>query len=381
MSTYLDVHVLQSVPPSNLNRDETGSPKTAVYGGVRRARVSSQSWKRAIRLAFGSFLEDSEIGVRSKRLVDKIAGEIIVIEPALKEQSQELAAAVLTAAGIAVDQPKRGKKDDLDAEEASAESGYLIFLSNLQAHNLAKYAVETHQSGDKPVKKDVVSIAKIDHSFDIALFGRMVADLTDLKVDAAAQVAHAISVHAVENEFDYFTAVDDHATGDHAGAGMIGTVEYNSSTLYRYATINLDALDKNLGDADAASRAVQAFVQAFIISMPTGKQNTFANRTLPQAVVASLRTDQPINLVGAFEEPIALRALHGGPSRLAQAADALVEHAKAIESAYNAPAASTWIVSAHKDAAALAALGDEVDLATLLSEVASATTGALQVSV
>lgn len=378
MSTYLDIHALQAVPPSNINRDETGSPKTATYGGVRRARVSSQSWKRAIRQSFGTFLDTTEIGVRSKRLVDKIADEIVAVDSSLTGEAHNLAVDVLAAAGIKTEKPKRGKKDETDAE-GSAESGYLIFLSNLQASNLAEYAVETHRAGNKPAKKDVVNIANSDHSFDIALFGRMVAELTDLRVDAAAQVAHAISVHAVDNEFDYFTAVDDNATGDHAGAGMIGTVEFNSSTLYRYATVNLDALNQHLGDAEATSRAAQAFVQAFVTSMPTGKQNTFANRTLPQAVVVSLRTDQPVNLVGAFEVPVELSALNGGPSRLASTADALVEHANALASAYNAKPKATWVLVAHKDASALASLGDEVDLTQMLSAVAQATTDSLQV--
>lgn len=378
MTTYLDLHVLQSVPPSNLNRDETGSPKTAVYGGVRRARVSSQSWKRAIRSVFDTLLDDAELGVRSKRLVDRIATEITSMEPQLKEQSQELAAEVLAATGIAIEKPKRGKKDD--APELSAESGYLIFMSNLQSQNLAAYAIKTHQAGEKPKKKDVVDIAKIGHSFDIALFGRMVADLTDLKVDAAAQVAHAISVHAVENEFDYFTAVDDHASGDHAGAGMIGTVEFNSSTLYRYATVNVDALYKHLGDGKATSRAVKAFTHAFVTSMPTGKQNTFANRTLPHAVVATLRTDQPINLVGAFEDPIELPSLNNaGPSRLARTCDAFVEHFQTVGSAFSAKANASWVVTAHKDAAPLVVLGASVDLDGLLAAVADATVSALQV--
>ena len=138
---------------------------------------------------------------------------------------------------------------------------------------------------------------------DMALFGRMVASDPSLNYDAAAQVAHSISTHAVQNEFDYFTAVDDCAPEDSAGAGHLGTVEYNSSTLYRYATVNMVELTHLLG-AEKAAQAVRVFGEAFIRSMPTGKQNSFANRTLPDAVYVTLREDQPVNLCGAFEKPV-----------------------------------------------------------------------------
>lgn len=128
----------------------------------------------------------------------------------------------------------------------------------------------------------------------------MVASDPSLNYDAAAQVAHSISTHAVQNEYDYFTAVDDCAPEDNAGAGHLGTVEYNSSTLYRYATVNTAELAEQLG-AKEVPGVVRAFADAFIRSMPTGKQNTFANRTLPDAVYVTIRGDQPVNLCGAFE--------------------------------------------------------------------------------
>lgn len=372
-NAYLDLHVLQTIPPSNVNRDETGSPKTATYGGIRRARVSSQAWKRAIRMSFEESLDPSEIGVRSKRLVEKIASEISGIDSELTDRAADLAAGVLNEAGIKIEKPKRGKA--AEGDEAVAESGYLIFLSNIQIRNLAEYVVRVEKSGAKPVKKDVAAIAKQGHSFDIALFGRMVADITDLRVDAAAQVAHAISVHAVENEFDYFTAVDDNASGDHAGAGMIGTVEFNSSTLYRYATVNVAKLEEHLGDAAATTRAVESFVRAFVQSLPTGKQNTFANRTLPHAVVAVLRTDQPINLVGAFENGINATA---SQSRLELTAEAFVRHANEIELAYSAPAKATWVLTASEQVSSLITLGERVNLDALLNGVSAAISGELQ---
>lgn len=154
-------------------------------------------------------------------------------------------------------------------------------------------------------------------------------------VDASCQVAHAISTHSVENEFDFFTAVDDVKSQDEAetdaGAGMMGTVEFNSSTLYRYATINLDMLRENLGSDDATVRAVDAFAQAFVKAMPTGKQNTFANRTLPEAIYVSVRDDQPVSLVGAFENAVTSREDTGF---LAPSVSRLVKEAADIEDAY-----------------------------------------------
>jgi CRISPR system Cascade subunit CasC len=153
---------------------------------------------------------------------------------------------------------------------------------------------------------------------DMALFGRMVADDPSLNYDAAAQVAHSISTHAVKNEYDYFTAVDDCPAEDNAGAGHLGTVEYNSSTLYRYATVNVLELAEQLG-VERAAETVRAFGEAFLFSMPTGKQNTFANRTLPDAVYVTIREDQPVNLCGAFERAVS-RGEQGGYAEASKAA-------------------------------------------------------------
>jgi CRISPR system Cascade subunit CasC len=361
--TILDVHVLQTVPPSNLNRDDTGSPKTARYGGVVRARVSSQAWKRATRTAFDGLLDRSELGVRSKRLVELIGDQVAVQDPSLSERRGELAKAVLAAVGIKVAAP-RGKK------EAPEESGYLVFLSDRQITALAVLAVEHGRTGAAIDKKVARKAADTEHSVDVALFGRMVAEDTDLNVDAAAQVAHALSVHAVENEYDYFTAVDDHknaAAEEDAGAGMIGTVEFNSSTLYRYATVDVNRLRDNLGaDPKAARRAVEAFTRAFVLSMPTGKQNTFANRTLPDAVLIVLRETQPINFVGAFEEPV------DGTARIPAAITRLATHASEVQEAFGETSVATWTFGPGDRLAPLAALGERGDVDTVVAAVGEA---------
>ena len=279
---YVDFHVLQTVPPSCVNRDDTGSPKTAVYGGAVRARVSSQAWKHAMRVMFTEEMSDAvETGYRTKKGTDLVAEQIKALAP--DKDALKLAQKVIADAGI--------KSDDKGTKA-------LFFMSDAQAKALAKLAVDG--CTDKKQYKEALKAAP---SADMALFGRMVADDPSLNYDAAAQVAHSISTHTVQNEFDYFTAVDDCAPEDNAGAGHLGTVEYNSATLYRYATVNVLELVRTLG-AEQAAQTVRAFGEAFIRSMPTGKQNSFANRTLPDAVYITLRQDQPVNLCGAFEKPV-----------------------------------------------------------------------------
>lgn len=307
---YVDLHVLQTVPPSCVNRDDTGSPKTAVYGGVTRARVSSQAWKRAMRLRFRETLTEDDVGQRTKMVVDLIADEIRREVPTYTEESaQKIGRKVLEAAGVKIKEDKEKLK-----------TGALFFISPAQIRALAHIAAESET--DKFDKDECQAALKMHPSVDLALFGRMVADDPTLNTDAAAQVAHAISTHAVENEFDYFTAVDDCSPEDNAGAGHLGTVEFNSSTLYRYATVNVAALRGTLGDR--TPEAVRAFAEAFIRSMPTGKQNTFANRTRPDAVYVTVRRDQPVALTGAFEKPIAA----GDDGYVAASVRALADYAK-----------------------------------------------------
>ncbi|MEZ2122813.1 type I-E CRISPR-associated protein Cas7/Cse4/CasC [Corynebacterium sp. CCM 9203] len=299
---YLDIHIIQSVPPSCINRDDTGSPKSAVYGGVRRSRVSSQAWKRAARDNFKNYLNTDELGERTLVAVDQITSKIHELRPDIKiDTAKNLAVKTLTASGIKVKEPKVKKGEE---KAASPVTGYLLFLSRRQIINLAKLGIESNDSGKAATKKAAQAAITDDRSIDIALFGRMIADAPELNSDATCQVAHALSVHPSLTEFDYFTASDDNKAKDTAAAGMIGTVEFTSSTLYRYATIDVPKLVKELGSIDAACRAVEAFIMCFTLSMPTGKQNTFGNRTRPELVMVSIREDQPVNFIGAFEKAI-----------------------------------------------------------------------------
>ncbi|MFI2665679.1 type I-E CRISPR-associated protein Cas7/Cse4/CasC [Micromonospora carbonacea] len=376
--TILDVHILHTVPPSNINRDDSGSPKTATYGGVRRARVSSQSWKRAVRLAFRRTLDDSQLGERTKRIGEAIAARIADLDPELKDRASALAADVLKASGLVKKEAAAKKSKGEAAANSDVESGYLMFLSHRQQENLARAAIDAERTGEKLDTKQLQKLADTDHSIDIAMFGRMLADVPDLNVDAAVQVAHALSVHAVDNEFDYYTAVDDRKhDNQETGAGMIGTIEFNSATLYRYATIDVDRLHETLGDADATREAVTAFLKAFATSMPSGKQNTFANGTRPDAVMVRLRDTQSVNLVGAFEEPVRERQLGERSGMVAEAARKLADYTTEIEKTYGDPAVAAWITHVGSRTAALAPLGEVLPLPDLVSAVGTTVAGRL----
>jgi CRISPR system Cascade subunit CasC len=160
--------------------------------------------------------------------------------------------------------------------------------------------------------------------------------------------------------------MDDRSTEEETGAGMIGVIEFNSSTLYRYATVDANRLLDNLGDVEATEKAVAAFVEAFVRSMPTGKQNTFANRTLPEAVLVQVRNTQPINLVGAFESPIRETEVNG---RVKLAAEALRDEAAEVARAYGEKPIASWVTRIGPDTDALDDLGPSVPLSELVDEL------------
>lgn len=371
---FIDIYALQTVPPSNINRDDTGSPKTAMYGGVRRARVSSQAWKRAMRESFPEYLPEGSLGVRTKLAAELLAERITEKREDLGDQASGIAIALLNALGLKVEGSKRAGDD-----EGKNSTSYLVFIAQHELDKLAEVGIQWADEGvnlkklDKKAKDGAKAAFSGTQAVDIALFGRMLADVPELNTDASSQVAHAISVDKVTQEFDYFTAVDDCASGDNSGAGMIGTVDFNSSTLYRYATVNVDSLYGQLGDAEATSRGVTAFLEAFICSMPTGKQNTFANRTLPSYIVVSLREKQPINAVSAFEMPV--KASEEEPvSRLA--ARRLGERIAQLEGVYDMKPSKAWYMSVDGALDELAAVADEASVSEIVqgvcAEVASA---------
>ena len=340
-SLFVDVHILQTVPPSNINRDDTGSPKSARFGGVKRTRVSSQAWKKATRDLFPDMLSKDEVGQRTKRVVDMISDFVLDLKPGVdREQAIDAATRALAATDINV-------KDGL--------TGYLVFVAPGQAKALAEIAVKSIEAGEAIAKKEAKEVLDVKknpllNAVDVAMFGRMVADAPELNVDASVQVAHAIGVGRMEPEFDYFTALDDRSPEDNAGAAMIETTEFASATMYRYANIDVMHLCENLGSVSVACRGVEAFLRSFALSMPTGKQNSFANRTLPAAVVVQLRGTQPVSLVNAFEKPVEAR---DGKSPVEIACERLANQEKAVDEAFGASPQTTFVVVGSPDAKAL----------------------------
>ena len=377
MTLTIDIHALQTLPPSLINRDDTGAPKSAVYGGVPRQRVSSQAWKRAIRKYFESEIDAESVGDRSKRLPEKIARKVQEHEGWDAERAQKEVAELFKAAGIKTEVDAKRIKALKDSEETTEEelvaaqypqTKYLLFLSPHQIERAAEAIVAA--DGEKIKKKDALEILDTQHSVDMALFGRMVADDAAYNVDAAVQVAHALGIHASAPEFDYFTAVDDLAEeGEETGAGMIGTVQMMSSTLYRYATVNLDGLTRNLDSAENAKQAAVNFVDAFIKSMPTGKINTFANQTMPELIYIAVRDTRPVSLVTAFEEPVEPTT---GQSLRVAGAEALAKEEAEFEENYGLQPKAAFVVGLSEARQAFAHIADEVTLPELSQRLSSA---------
>jgi CRISPR system Cascade subunit CasC len=299
MAQFIEYHIIQNFAPSCLNRDDTGAPKDAMFGGFRRSRISSQCLKRAARQAFSTagLLNAEELGLRTRNVVT-------ILSEKLKGQGFEQPEAAIEKA-LATAELKVKARDG-----GSPQTEYLLFLSRNAIEELSEVIASHYDllgSGkdNREVKKAVDDCISSASAVDVALFGRMLADRKELNVDAAAQVAHAISTHRVDRESDFFTAVDDWTQNSEADAGMLGTVEFNSSCQYRYGVVNFNQLIKNLGnDQVLARRGLLAFLRATVIAIPTGRQNTFAAHNLPSFVGIAIHSGQPISLANAFEQPV-----------------------------------------------------------------------------
>ncbi len=349
---FLELHILQSFAPSNLNRDDTGSPKTCEFGGYRRARISSQAIKRAMRREFECepLLPAEARGVRTKRIGDTVAD-------LLADRGRDRATSVgVVQAGLRL--LNITTKDDGKTE-------YLLYLGAAEVERLAEFCdarwddLAIWAAGDKRDKrakknaetdrlaKELKVLLDGGKAADVGLFGRMLADLPDGNIDAASQVAHAISTHQVNAEFDYYTAVDDLKPDDTAGADMIGTVEFNAACYYRYANVDIRQLLKNLGgDEELAEVTIRAFLLASRDAIPTGKQNSFAARNAPSFIMAVVRDRGCWSLANAFVSP----ARSSSERSLVDASIAALDrHWGDLASVYGTPAGTTI---------ALCAIGD-----------------------
>lgn len=334
MKTIVEIHVLQNFAPSNLNRDDTGAPKDALFGGTRRARISSQCAKRAVREYFK--LQNSEwVAHRTKRLVDEISKQLCA---QFGEESGITVSDVTKVTERAIGCLGSNKKVKVDKER---KTDVLLFISPREIAALAEvihrnFKALAAEKVPELVVKELNGALDGENdrsrlSVDVALFGRMLAVMPEKNQDAACQVAHALSTHAVEREFDFYTAVDDLKPEDTAGADMMGTVEFNSACFYRYAVVDWEKLGQNLqDDTELAAKGLRAFLEGFVIAEPTGKQNTFAAHNPPEFVLATVRRNTaPRNLANAFETAIRAR-----DSLTRTSANALLDKAKVLQAAY-----------------------------------------------
>jgi CRISPR system Cascade subunit CasC len=278
-NTRIEYHILQSFPVTCLNRDDVGAPKTAVIGGVTRARVSSQCWKRQVRLAMPAF--GIKLATRTKQAED------LFVRACLAAGASELAA-----------QESGNKMAELLADDT------LLFISESEANAFAEHARELGFDAAKLKDKDLARVAKkalnpaID-ALDIALFGRMVAKAADMNVEAAASFAHAISTHKTSNEVEFFTALDDLQA--EPGSAHMGSLEFNSATYYRYVSLDVGQLAQALSGHDL-KEAVAAFTKALFVAVPAARQTTQSGASPWEFARVLVRNGQRLQV--PFEKPI-----------------------------------------------------------------------------
>ncbi len=354
-----EVHLIQNFAPSNLNRDDTGQPKSAYFGGFRRARISSQCSKRSVRLEDHMVeILQSRGAVRTRQLIVEIARRIVGKEEPDKK-AVETVASVFEAGGI--ERPKRAE----GSTEGKNTTTVVVFLDKdalpkLVAAFKEKWAeLSEGKTEVKDKARDEVGKLLFESvsAPDIALFGRMLEVKSstpfgkyNMRVEAACQVAHPISTHKVDMEMDYFTAVDDLNPQEETGAGMLGEVGFNSACFYRYAVVDRDQLARNLArkterengewkqasvadDYTEADKVIRAFLEAMVYAIPTGKQNSFAAQNLPSfGLFVRRHGGVPISLANAFAKPI--RATRENTDLIGQSVTRLAAHWDALKKTY-----------------------------------------------
>lgn len=291
-NTRIEFHILQSFPVSCLNRDDVGSPKSAMIGGTQRARVSSQCWKRAIRLAMHDYC-----GVQTASRTRLVQGLIADACTALGATTEQALACGEAAAKALTKTVKDGESDTL------------FFISKAEANAFAEYfkanAFDAEKAAKELLKVIKSNVNTVMDGVDIALFGRMAASAPEVNVEAAASVAHAISTHKVASKVEFFTAVDDvKVENDLQGSGHMGSLEFNSATYYRYVSLDLGQLLTNLG-GDASldlSEAIEAFTKALYLAIPSARQTTMTASTIWDYARVLIRKGQRIQ--ASFEKAV-----------------------------------------------------------------------------
>ncbi len=327
MSRFIQLHILTFYPPSNLNRDDTGRPKSAIMGGVERLRISSQAIKRAVRTseAFKRAL-DGHLGERTQRFGEEIE-EHLVGKGATADQARKIAREIATVFGK-VAEPEKGKADAASPSARTAQLAFIGPVERAKAFSLAEAAL-----AGEAVKIDADTIlTRADTAADIAMFGRMLADNPRFNREASVQVAHAVTTHKVAVEDDFYTAVDDLKTPEEdAGAGFMGELGFGSGVFYLYVCIDKALLVRNLGgDTALADKSIEALIEALATVSPTGKQASFASRARASYILAEKGSQQPRTLAAAFAKPVT------GADYLAESIRALRKAREDMDRAYGA---------------------------------------------
>jgi CRISPR system Cascade subunit CasC len=333
MTQFIQLHILTSYPPSNLNRDDMGRPKTAVMGGVNRLRVSSQSLKRAWRTSdvFAEALGEWK-GTRTKRVGLEVLG-------LLKKGDVGETEARLWAMEFA----KQFGKPTTDKKKDPLEIEQLAHVAPEEWQGIKALTVVLAAENRAPEESELALLRHRPKAVDIALFGRMLASNPGFNVEAAAQVAHALTVHSVTVDDDYFTAVDDlNQYQEDGGAAHIGETGFGAGVFYLYVCINRDLLVENLqGDAELANKAIAAFLEATAKISPTGKQNSFASRAYASYILAEKGPQQPRSLAVAFLKPV-----NNSQDQLKSAVKALEEQRANFDKVYGACAETSKAMNA-----------------------------------
>ncbi|RMF17012.1 MAG: type I-E CRISPR-associated protein Cas7/Cse4/CasC [Candidatus Dadabacteria bacterium] len=346
MERFIQLHLLTAYPPANLNRDDLGRPKTALVGGAERLRVSSQSLKRAWRTSdvFQQAVK-GHVGVRTRRIGAEVF-EKLIAAGVPEAKARECARTIASVFG----KLKREKKDDGTPEALQIEQ-----LAHLSPEELALIDewIERIANGEPlPKKEELDLLRKQKTAADIALFGRMLADAPRFNTEAACQVAHAITVHRVVVEDDFYTAVDDLNRGEEdAGAGHMGETEFGSGLFYLYICLDRQLLLDNLGgDGALARKTVDGLIRSAATVAPGGKQNSFASRARASYILCEKGDAQPRSLAVAFLKPV--EAVGGG--LLSNAIDALEEERQRLDAAYGDGDADAVVMNAQAGAGYLA---------------------------
>ena len=299
MSRFVQLHLLTSYPPANLNRDDLGRPKTAMMGGEPRLRVSSQSLKRAWRTSevFADSLK-GHIGTRTKEMGIQVFNQLREKGIAKKD--------AMEWTKLIAEQFGKLKKANKDNELQELEIEQLAHFSPEERQLIDDLIATIAERKTKPEDSELALLRKKHTAADIALFGRMLASSPAFNTEAAAQVAHAISVHSVVVEDDFFTAVDDLNSGeDDAGASHLGETEFAAGLFYLYLCIDKDLLVKNLsGDEALANKTLEALIESTATVSPSGKQNSFASRARASYILCETGKQQPRSLSVAYLKPV-----------------------------------------------------------------------------